>query len=105
MPKSKKHVTEVKITSGKAACKVSSEFVVAKAGDRIMFRNQTGGKVHIHVSDDRLFKRPMFTVPPGHQETQVVRKTPRGIYPYAVFCEHSKRFCTGSSMPIIIVPR
>jgi len=105
MPKLKKRLTEVRITSGAIACKVSCPFVVVQSGDRIKFRNQTAGKVHIQVSDDRLFVRPMFTISARHDKTLIVRKTHRGVYPYAVFCHHRARFCTGSSMPIIIVPR
>ena len=105
MPKSKKHLVEVKITSGKTACKVSRAFVIALPGDKIKFRNSTKAKIYVHASDDRLFVRPMFTISPGHEMTKVIGKVHRGIYPYAVFCEHKARFCIGSSMPIIIVPR
>jgi hypothetical protein len=105
MPKLKHHLTEVKITSGKTICKVSRAFVVALPGDKIKFRNGTKAKVHVHVSDDKLFVSPMFAILPGHEKTWVVQKVRRGVYPYAVFSEQKARFCIGSSMPIIIVPR
>ncbi len=105
MPKSKKHVVEVKITSGKTACKVSREFVIALPGDKIKFHNSTKAKVYVYVSNDDLFHDPMFKIPKGGYVVKLVRKVQRGIYPYAVYCEEKTRFCSGSSMPIIILPK
>lgn len=101
----KTHLVEVKAPSGRTACKVSRAFVVIKSRDRIKFRNRTTGKVHVQVSDDRLFDNPMFTILPGQEITLATRTLHRGVYPYAVFCEQKARFCTGLSMPIIIVPK
>ena len=105
MPKAKRNLSEVKISSSKTTCKVSRPFVVVQTGDRIRFRNRTAGKIHVQVSENRLFASSMFSILPSHEKTVVARKVHRGVYPYAVFCEHKARFCIGSSMPIIIVPR
>lgn len=105
MPKAKRKLWEVKISSGKTTCKVSRSFVEVQTGDRIRFRNRTAGKIHVQVSENRLFGNSMFTIQPNHDKTVITHKVGRGVYPYAVFCEHKARFCIGSSMPIIIVPR
>jgi hypothetical protein len=105
MKKSKSRTMEVRITCGKKSCKVSSDYIVVEQGKSVKFRNLTKDVVHIQVSDDALFKFPIFTIAKGKNESQVVRNVRRGIYPYAVFCVENGKFCTGSSMPIIIVPR
>ena len=127
MPKPRTHLIEVKVPRGRTVCKVSRAVVVVKSGDWIKFRNRTTGRVYVQVSDDvfrasaavlsggrikfhqgpnyRLFDKPEFMMPPGRDETLRVRKVHCGVYPYAVYCVQRSRFGTGSSMPIIIVPR
>lgn len=96
---------EVLITFGEAGCKVSHEFMVVLPGRQVRFVNRTEEEVLIHVSEDGLFKSPRFNILPGEDTTLTVGEVQRGIYPYAVFCKCNGEFCTGSSMPIIIVPR
>ena len=105
MPKAKKKLHLVSISSGKKGCKVSRPFLVTTPGDRVRFQNKTKGKVYLHISEDKLFVKAMFTIVSGMTLTQTTRRVNRGVYPYAVFCEEKAKFCTGSSMPIIIVPR
>ncbi|MEW5796986.1 MAG: hypothetical protein AB1772_11580 [Candidatus Zixiibacteriota bacterium] len=105
MPKRKSKLEKVRITSGLTSCKVSPGFVIAVPGDRIKFCNRTSGVVYVHVSDDKLFDEPRFKIAAGRDRTQKVKGVERGIYPYAVFCAANRAFGTGSSMPIIIVPR
>ena len=105
MPKQKSHLIKVQINSVNKRCKVSREFILVQPGDRVSFRNQTSDDAHIHVSEDKLFKNPQFRIVPGGEKTVEVRKVQCGIYPYAVYCDCSRKFCTGSSMPIIIIPR
>jgi hypothetical protein len=97
-------VKTIPIKSGKGHCSVSQPFVVVQQSQGVKFQNGSKGKVHVHVSDDGLFSEPVFSLDKGKDKTQVVRSVPRGIYPYAVYCEENDGFCTGSSMPIIIVP-
>ncbi|MCM2273089.1 MAG: hypothetical protein NDJ18_11110 [candidate division Zixibacteria bacterium] len=105
MSKAKKQLHVVSISSGKKGCKVSRPFLVTNPGDKVKFQNKTKGKVYLHISEDKIFKKGMFSVAKGKTLTQVTRRVNRGVYPYAVFCEEKAKFCTGSSMPIIIVPR
>ncbi len=94
----------IRISSGKGHCRVSEPFVVVSQTQKVKFQNGTKGRVHVHISDDALFKKAIFMLPKGAAITQPVRSVARGVYPYAVFCEENHDFCTGSSMPIIIVP-
>lgn len=129
MPTPKTHLIEVRVKTIKhqKVCKVSRASVVIKSGDRIRFRNRTTDKIHVQVSHDvfhasvvvvsgggitfaqvphhRLFGKSMFTIPAGHDTTLRPTKPHPGLYPYAVFCDQQRKFCTGSSMPIIIVPK
>jgi len=105
MPELTKRLTEVRITCGKTSCKVSEAFVLALPGDRIRFVNQTAADAHVHVSEENLFDDARFTISAGRVKTMMVREVQRGFYPYAVFCDCKGKFCTGSSMPIIIIPR
>ncbi len=105
MPKAKKKLHLVSISSGKKGCKVSRPFLVTSVGDKVRFQNKTKGKVYLHMSEDDIFRKAMFTIVRGMSLTQTTRRVNRGVYPYAVFCEEKAKFCTGSSMPIIIVPR
>ncbi len=104
MPVLTKPLTEVKITCGKTSCKVSRAFVLAQPSRKIRFANQTGADVHVHVSEENLCNPEQFTIAAGRAKTIVVGKVQRGFYPYAVFCECCGKFCSGSSMPIIIIP-
>lgn len=104
MPKLTRGVTEVRITCGKASCKVSRAYVLARPGGRIRFANRTGGDVHVHMSERRLCDDDRFTIERGGTKSVMIRKVQRGLYPYAVFCDCCGKFCTGSSMPIIIIP-
>ena len=105
MPKAKKRLHIVRISSGKKGCKVSQPFLVTNPGDKVRFQNKTKGKVYLHMSEDDIFKKAMFKIAPAMTLTQTTRRVNRGVYPYAVFCAEKEKFCTGSSMPIIIVPR
>jgi len=96
---------EVLITCGERGCKVSRAFVISLPGKTVRFVNQTKKDVFIHVSHDKVFKTSRFSLTPGQDKTLTVRRVQRGIYPFAVFCKCNGEFCTGSSMPIIIVPR
>lgn len=105
MPELTKRLTEVRITCGKLSCKVSPPFVLAHVGSRIRFVNRTAADVHVHISEEKLCVDDRFTIAAGRAKSILIRKVQRGIYPYAVYCDCCGRFCTGSSMPIIIIPK
>jgi plastocyanin len=102
-PRRKPRKLTVRIICGGHQCKVTPSVMIVKPGQTVRFEKVAGETVHIQVSEigrqfdiEKLETRGHLTVP---------KKTPMGIYPYAVFCYEEKSFCTGSSMPIIIVPR
>ena len=105
MPKVTKRRTVVRITCGKTSCKVSRAFVLTRPGGRIWFANRTGADIHVHISEKRLCGDDRFTIAKGQEKSILIRKVQRGFYPYAVFCDCCGKFCTGSSMPIIIIPK
>lgn len=110
-----KALTIVSIKCGPTACSVDPGVVVAMPGCRIRFENLTSDEVHIQGSAQELFvktgrgrrglRRPGFKLAPRTSLTLAVGRLKRGAYPYAVFCECTAKYCTGGSMPIIIVPR
>lgn len=98
-------IHQVRIKCGPTRCTVSRPSIVAKSGDRVRFHNGCRDTIYIQVSHEKLFAPPQFKVSAGQDRVVRVRKVLRGVYPYAVFCRKNARFCVGSSMPIIIVPR
>ena len=101
MAKKKLPVVNVAITCKKGKCKIHPSVIIVRPGQTIEFDKSAVGKVYVQVSGigglfDFKAKKYSLTIP---------KKTRMGLYPYAVFCYKSKTFCTGSSMPIIIVPR
>jgi len=95
----------VAIKCGVRKCGVSRPLILVKTGDWVKFYNPTPDWIYIQFSDNSLFPARPFKIASGRHKTLRVRRARRGIYPYAVFCAHHSRFCTASSMPIIIVPR
>ena len=110
-----KALTMVNIKGGSTTCSVDPGVMVAMPGCRIKFVNLTSDEVHIQGSARELFVKPVrgyrgvgghgFKVRPRANVTLAVGRLKRGVYPYAVFCECTSKYCTGGSMPIIIVPR
>ncbi len=110
-----KPLTTVNIVCGTTACKVAPGVIVAMPGCRVRFENSSSGAIHVQGSTPELFvevsslKRKLkpfgFSIDPGRHKTLKIGTLKRGAYPYAVFCEAHSRYCVGSSMPIIIVPK
>ena len=91
----------VTITCKKGGCKVHPSVILVHPDQKIVFHKAAAGTVYVQVSEiGRAFKFKK-----QKHSLRIPRKTRMGIFPYAVFCYKSKAFCTGSSMPIIIVPR
>ena len=82
---------------------VKPGLITVKPGTTIAFQKTAGETVYIQASEIGVAFKIKKTATGGL--LKVPKKTPMGIYPYAVFCYEKKAFCTGSSMPIIIVPR
>lgn len=94
---------KVRITRVDGHCKVIPGIVVVNPGQTIQFTKAVPGAVYIQFSGMR---RKLTIGKFSIKGELVISGTTRvGIYPYAVFCYDKKEFCTGSSMPIIIVPR
>ena len=102
-PRRKSGKLTVRIMCGGRQCKVKPSVIIAKPGQTVRFEKTAGETVYVQASEigNQFDIKKLSTR--GH--LKVPRKTPMGIYPYAVFCYEKKSFCTGSSMPIIIVPR
>jgi len=102
MPKKSKTVMVDIVRVGRS-CKIKPSVIRARRGDTIQFNKAASSTVYFQVSrigtgfsaKKKTTKRN-FTIPSTAQP---------GKHPYAVFCYERKAFCTGSSMPIIIVPR
>ncbi len=96
----KKKLAGVKLTHTKHGCKVHPSKVKVKAGGTLTFHKAAMGTVYVQVFQiGRAFKFTKKT-----HKFRVPKGTKPGHYPYAVFCYKHAAFCTGSSMPIIIVP-
>lgn len=110
-----KSVTTLKIKCRPTSCSVDPGVVVAMPGCHIKFENLSTDDVYIQGSAGELFLKkgsgrrnfqlPSYKIRPLASATFAVGRLKRGIYPYAVFCNCTMKFCTGGSMPIIIVPR
>jgi hypothetical protein len=85
----------------------------AHAGDTVSFLDMTQGNPkewYVQFSDDKIFDQPppqlgYYEVGPGKPlpPLTIMASTPRGSYPFAVFCKTTGGFATERSMPIIIV--
>ena len=100
MPAPKKAKLSVTIAHKKGECHIHPSVVVVPAGRTVTFKKSIPGTVYVQVSR---IGRP-FKFKKNTRVLKIPRSTRMGIYPYAVFCYDRKDFCTGSSMPIIIVP-
>ena len=96
-------VQTVHIKLVKGRCRIKPSKVIVHRGGTVEFDKKVSGPVYVQVYDiGRSFsikkkaKKGSF---------KVAKSTKPGVHPYAVFCYDEKAFCTGSSMPIIIVPR
>jgi hypothetical protein len=90
-------------------CTVAPGDVVVAKDYTINFVNLTGADIIIQFSEAGLFSTPLpdkdkITPAAGHWPA-VVASGERGFYPYAVYCERTKSFAVGGSMPIIIIKR
>jgi plastocyanin len=86
-------------------CKVTPADVVVATGDTVNFRNLTGGDISIQFSEECLFSKEKENVVKDATRPFPVQMVQRGVYPYAVYCECTKDFAVGASMPIIIIKR
>ncbi len=94
---------KVRITHVDGHCKVKPGIIVVNPGQTIVFTKAIPGAIYVQVSGMRCKATIKKNAVVG--ELKIAASTRVGIYPYAVFCYERKAFCTGSSMPIIIVPR
>ena len=101
MPKKSKTV-QVYIKCVGRKCVIKPSVIRARRGDKVQFNKPAFCTVYFQVSRiGRAFsaskkaKKRTITIPGTAQ---------RGRHPYAAFCYQRHAFCTGSSMPIIIVP-
>jgi hypothetical protein len=101
MKKRKKKQVNVTITCQKGKCKVHPSAAIAQPGGTVVFKKAAADTVYIQVS--KIGRRFKITSERTYQ-LKIPKTTRAGIYPYAAFCYEKAEFCTGSSMPIIIVP-
>ena len=94
---------KVRITDVGGHCKVEPGIIVVNPGQTIKFTKAIPGAIYIQVSGMR--RKTTIKENEDVGELEIAASSRVGIYPYAVFCYERKAFCTGSSMPIIIVPR
>jgi len=102
MPRKHKTVN-VWVTCPKGSCRIRPSVVKVHPGDSIKFHKPKAATIYFQFSGvGRSFKAK----PESKSIKLKIAKSSRpGKYPYAAFCYEKKAFCTGSSMPIIIVPR
>ena len=102
MPRKHKTVN-VWVTCPKGRCKIRPSVVKVHPGDSIVFKKPKRATVYFQFSGAaRSFTAKAASKP---KKLKIAKSTRPGKYPYAAFCYEKKAFCTGSSMPIIIVPR
>lgn len=99
-----KHKTaKVKISFSHEKCKITPSVVRVDPGDSLEFKKPSRATICLQFSGvgrSGKVKKGIQSV------TMKVAKSVRaGRYPYAAFWYEEGAFCTGSSMPIIIVPR
>jgi len=103
MPKKKPSTVKVRIVREDGQCKVKPSMITVQPGQTVEFHKKVDATVYVQVSEiGQTFKIKRSE---SDGSLTVPKKTRMGIYPYAIFCYEKKAFCTGSSMPIIIVPR
>jgi len=97
---------DVDITCIDGVCRVTPADVVVATGDTVNFNNLTNGEISIQFSEASLFSSVFpGKLGAGQPWGSPVQKVERGFYPYAVYCECTKDFAVGGSMPIIIIKR
>ncbi len=102
MPEKKVKKTKVEIRLVDGHCKAVPGVILVDPGGVIQFDKKVTGSVYIQLSGIK--RRLAITAKMKSNKMTIPVSTGVGVYPYAVFCYDMKRFCTGSSMPIIIVP-
>ncbi|PWB74346.1 hypothetical protein C3F09_04070 [candidate division GN15 bacterium] len=102
MPAKKTKTVKVQIKVVDGHCKADPGIVLVRPGETIEFEKKLPGLVFIQISG--MWRKPAFTKKKNTARFTLPVSTKVGCYPYAVFCDDNKEFCTGSSMPIIIVP-
>lgn len=101
MSKRKMRTVRVRISCTDRHCRVYPRVSLVHPGQTVAFAKPGAETVFIQVSG---IGKPFRSAGKQKCQFKVPKGTPVGIYPYAVFCYETAAYCTGSSMPIIIVP-
>ncbi|HVP06392.1 MAG TPA: hypothetical protein VMS71_01020 [Candidatus Acidoferrum sp.] len=100
MKKRKSVKVHIKKIAGKY--KVEPSCVWARPGETVEFIRTFPGVLYVQLW--RIGRGFSMKKGVNVRRLKIAKRTSIGIYPFAVFCYGQKTFCTGSSMPIIIVP-
>ncbi len=101
-------IVEVFVMKTGAGFRVRPAYIAAHPGQVVHVVNLTKGRIKLYFPEPQIWsagKEIELVEAEGRAELEVAENPRLGHFPYAVFSEDAKDFCSGESSPEVIITR